>query len=218
MRHAAAIAAFFAAVPLLLAATGSKNIRTKDVTGSYTAKGSGGNDEFTLEIVQGENDVAVEFLGAFGISAHTCDCLMSGTSSGDGKWKLQGTSSKGSVAVMGEKIVFELEQPAECCGVGFQGAPDFKFADRKAPQSCTVKPAKSMFQNPDEQKTPTKKYVVKGDKVEAFSEGDEDADDLILARFAGKKHTAGFLKAAELTCPPAAKPATTPTEEPAATP
>lgn len=195
-------------------ATKTQNIRTKDVTGTYRATGNE-SDEFSVDVVQGDTGVALDFTCVFGISAHTCDCALEGTPAGDGKWKLSGGAT-GTFAVMGSKILVELDTPAECCGAGFPGAPDFKVAGAQKPKLCTVKSAKTTFE--DAAGTATKKLLAKGDKVEAFAEGSEEADDVVLARASGKKRAIGFLKAGDLDCPGSVtKPAATP-EEPAPTP
>ncbi len=194
-------------------ATKTQNIRTKDVTGTYHATGNG-SDEFSVDVVQGDTGIALDFTCVFGISAHSCDCALEGTPAGDGKWKLSGGST-GTFAVMGSKILVELDSAA-CCGAGYPGAPDFKVAGAGKPKLCTVKAAKTAFE--DAEGTPTKKLLAKGDKVEAFAEGSEEANDVVLARASGKKRAIGFLKAGDLDCPgTATKPVATP-EEPAATP
>jgi hypothetical protein len=189
----------------------------KDVTGTYRATGMG-TDEFIVDVAQGDADLAIQYTATFGISTppQICDCALDGKSSGDGKWTLSG-GAKGTFAVMGDKLIIELETPADCCGKGYAGSPDFKLGAGEKPLACTVKSKSSLK---DAQGAETKKLVAKGDKVEAFEFGSEEADDLILTRALGKKRTTGFLEASQIDCPvsnrrPKPGSAATPAPEPA---
>lgn len=182
----------------------------KDITGNYAATGMSGSDQYDIDVAQGDNGLTVEFRGAFGITTHTCDCNMVGTPAGDGKWNLSG-DAKGSIGVFGEKLIVDIERPADCCGADFPGAPDFKLASAKKPTLCTVKAAKAAIHGADG--VATAHAVSKGEKVEAFVTGEEDASDLVVSRTAGKKHTQAFFAAGDLECP---KPAPKATAKPAA--
>jgi len=183
----------------------------KDITGNYEMQGSSSGDRYDMDVAQGDGGLTVEFRGAFGISTHTCDCNMVGTPAGEEKWTLSG-DAKGSIGVFGEKLIVDIERPAECCGADFPGAPDFKIAGARKPTLCTVKAAKAAIHGADG--VATSHTVSKGEKVEAFVTGEDDPADLVVARTAGKKHTQAFFAAGDLDCP---KPAPKATAKPAAT-
>lgn len=228
MKTVAAVLLAFLAIPVVAGAAekprasakskapapATERTGVKDVTGNYAATGPMGNDKYDMDVAQGDNGLVVEFRGAYGITTHTCDCNMSGTPAGDAKWTLSG-DAKGSLGVFGEKLIVDIERPADCCGAGFPGAPDFKLAGVTRPAACTVK-AKAAIHGADG--AATNRSLSKGEKVEAFVTGAEDATDLVVARTTGRKHLQGFLAAGDLECPkpmPRAATPAAPVETPA---